>query len=172
MQPALDLQRQKSDTTRNENQSGSGRVIPASSTYTLPPLQFDGDVTLTEGDARTFSSQTETMNPAADNSPENLQFGKDERLVDHTMSSEKQWTLPTPQYHISGEIVLLRKDRSTIPEDGKISRMLRAFSPTQAQYNNLLYTGVKTHSRTYYQDRILLLGKGNFNSTDGWKSKS
>jgi hypothetical protein len=167
MQPALDLQRQESGALTDQTQLGSATATPDSSTYTLPPLQFDRDVNITEQYMHSVSSRAETTNSTIYNSVETLYTEKD---VGHTVSSEKQWNLATPQYHIFGDIVLLRKDRTGLPGGGNASRKLRAFSPTQTQYENLLYTGVKTHSRTYYQDRITLLGKGSFNSASGWEN--
>ncbi|KAK3326735.1 Alpha/Beta hydrolase protein [Apodospora peruviana] len=79
----------------------------------------------------------------------------------------KVWKLPIPQYHILGDIVLLRKDRVVV--DAAVKRVLRAYSFAHDEYEKLLYVGTQTHSRTYYQDRVSLLQEGRFNDRQSWE---
>ena len=100
----------------------------AETPYVLPPLRF----------------QTDQENGPADR--------------DSQREPKKVWKLPVPEYHIAGEIVLLRKDRVSG------ARILRAYNISHHQYERLLYVGTQTHSRTYYHDRVELLRQGRFNA--------
>lgn len=80
------------------------------------------------------------------------------------------WPLPKAEYHIFGDLVLLRKEQNTRvkPED-RPSKELRALLIRAQDFEKLLYCGIKTHSRTYYGDRMESVLQGNFNYKDGWE---
>ena len=80
------------------------------------------------------------------------------------------WPLPKAEYHIFGDLVLLRKEQNTRVESGKRpSKELRALSIRAQDFEKLLYCGIKTHSRTYYGDRMEAVLQGKFNYKDGWE---
>ena len=87
---------------------------------------------------------------------------------DNENGGPPDWRLPQPEYHIVGDVVLLRKDRVSNTAGNGFVRVLRAFSLPLADYQKLLYCGTETHSRTYYNDRVGLLQQGMFNSRQTW----
>ncbi|KAH8591652.1 hypothetical protein B0O99DRAFT_690460 [Bisporella sp. PMI_857] len=85
-------------------------------------------------------------------------------------SPDSEWKLPLAEYHIIGELVLLRNKRNASTEMGpRTSRVLQALSISAREYEKLLYCGIQTHSRTYYEDRVGLLLKGEFNYKKQWE---
>ena len=81
----------------------------------------------------------------------------------------RPWPLPNAEFHIFGDLVLLRKEqdaRGGLEE--RPSKELRALSIRAHDFEKLLYCGIKTHSRTYYSDRMKLVLQGKFNYKDGW----
>jgi hypothetical protein len=89
-----------------------------------------------------------------------------ERMTGDNKSSA--WKLPQSDYHILGEIILLRKERETKTDQRK-GRELRAYTMSLREYESLVFCGVQTHSRSFYGDRIELLRKGTFNHKNSWR---
>ena len=81
----------------------------------------------------------------------------------------RPWPLPNAEYHIFGDLVLLRKEQDArVKAEERPSKELRAFSIRAQEFEKLLYCGIKTHSRTYYNDRMESVLQGMFNYKDGW----
>jgi hypothetical protein len=84
---------------------------------------------------------------------------------------DNQWKLPLAEYHIIGDLVLLRKEKDTRARAGVTSgRVLRALSISPQEFEKLLYCGIETHSRTYYDDRVELISQGKFNYKNRWEN--
>ena len=82
----------------------------------------------------------------------------------------RRWPLPKAQYYIFGDLVLLRKEQNTrVKPEERLSKELRALSIRAQDFEKLLYCGIKTHSRTYYGDRMESVLQGKFNYKDGWE---
>lgn len=85
-------------------------------------------------------------------------------------SENRPWPLPNAQYHIFGDLVLLRKEQDArVKPEQRPSKELRALSIRAQDFEKLLYCGIKTHSRTYYGDRMESVLQGTFNYKDGWE---
>jgi hypothetical protein len=85
-------------------------------------------------------------------------------------TEDRPWPLPNAEYHVFGDLVLLRKEQNRRVEDeGRPSKELRALSIRAPDFEKLLYCGVKTHSRTFYGDRMESVLQGKFNYKDGWE---
>lgn len=87
-------------------------------------------------------------------------------------TEDRPWALPKPDYHIFGELVLLRKEQSTsasVESKQRSSKELRALSIRAQDFEKLLYCGIKIHSRTHYDDRMESILRGKFNYKDGWE---
>ena len=83
---------------------------------------------------------------------------------------DRPWALPKPDYHMCGDLVLLRKEQNTRVESKQRSgKELRALSIRAQDFEKLLYCGIKTHSRTHYDDRMESVLQGKFNYKDGWE---
>ncbi|KAK0510053.1 hypothetical protein JMJ35_007447 [Cladonia borealis] len=79
------------------------------------------------------------------------------------------WPLPKAEYHIFGDLVLLRKEHNTcVKPNERPSKELRALSIRAQDFEKVLYCGIRTHSRTYYGDRMESVIQGKFNYKDGW----
>jgi len=121
--------------------------------YKLPPLMEDS-ICETDGTAQ---RQSYVLPP--------LFFDQTEERVQETnASSARQWKLPKAEYNIIGDLVLLRKVRDTLLSEQR----LLAQSITSAEFQNLLYCGKETHSRTEYVARVNTMLQGRFNRRDGW----
>ena len=94
--------------------------------------------------------------------------GKDNSLAFNRTDS-LVWPLPNAEYHVHGELVLLRKEHNqqVKSKDGVIKE-LRALSIRTRDFEKLLYCGVKTHHRTNYNDRMGSILQGRFNYKNGW----
>lgn len=83
---------------------------------------------------------------------------------------DRSWPLPSAEYHVFGDMVLLRKEQDTRVESKERSRKeLRALSIRAQDFEKLLYCGIKTHSRSHYDDRMESVFQGKFNYKDGWE---
>jgi hypothetical protein len=81
-----------------------------------------------------------------------------------------QWKLPLAETHIIGDLVLLRKEKDTRARTGETTdRVLRALSILPQEFEELLFCGFQTHSRTYYGDRVELMLQGKFNYKKKWE---
>ena len=79
------------------------------------------------------------------------------------------WPLPNAEFHMFGDLVLLRKEQDArVEPDERPSKELRALSIRAQDFEKLLYCGIKTHSRTYYSDRMDSVLQGKFNYKNGW----
>lgn len=94
-----------------------------------------------------------------------LDFEQDQSETDsEDPIADNQWKLPLAEYHIIGDLVLLCKEKDTRARAGETSgRVLRALSISPQEFEKLLYCGIETHSRTYYDDRVGLMSQGKFN---------
>jgi hypothetical protein len=123
------------------------------SIYNLPPLM---DNAIREPD--TNAENNEYVLPP-------LEFDDDNVGERHSIPAEgNHWKLPKAEYHIIGDIVLLRKVRMTTASE----QILLAQSIAQEEFQKLVYCGNKNHSRTYYSDRVELMLEGKFNHRLGW----
>lgn len=87
-------------------------------------------------------------------------------------TEDRPWALPKPDYHIFGDLVLLRKERNTLVESKqRSSKELRALSIRAQDFEKLLYCGITIHSRTHYDDRMESILQGKFNYKDGWEHR-
>lgn len=104
-----------------------------------------------------------------------LEFQVDEKgdsSQEDQKNEEDCWRLPRAEYHILGEVVILRKERGNGMRPGqKGARELRAYTMPIHEYEKLLFCGVQTHSRSYYGDRIELLRRGAFNGRESWANQ-
>lgn len=87
---------------------------------------------------------------------------------DDKASAKRRWRLPLPDYHILGELVHLRKVCVESAVDGQEHRVLVAQTIPQAEFQKLLYCGTRSHSRSYYHDRVDMILRGTFNSRESW----
>ena len=93
----------------------------------------------------------------------------DQKAADNSIGN-RPWPLPNAEYHIFGDLVLLRKEQDTrVKPEERSSKELRALSIRAQDFEKLLYCGIKTHSRTYYSDRMESVLQGMFNYKDGWE---
>lgn len=84
-------------------------------------------------------------------------------------SEDRIWPLPPAEYHIYGNVVLLRKEHDAkAGAKKKAAKQLRAFTVRTRDFERLLYCGIGTHSRTFYNERVDLILAGKFNYLDGW----
>ncbi len=87
---------------------------------------------------------------------------------DRGSANKRRWRLPLPDYHTLGELVHLRKQRVESTVDGQEHRVLVAQTIPQAEFQKLLYCGTRSHSRSYYNDRVAMLLRGQFNLRESW----
>ena len=98
-----------------------------------------------------------------------LEFQSTEQEAAANPTENGLWPLPKAEYHIFGDLVLLRKEHNTrVKPNERTSKELRALSIRAQDFEKVLYCGIRTHSRTYYGDRIESIIQGNFNYKDGW----
>jgi hypothetical protein len=121
------------------------------SSYTLPPLYFE--------------EVTERMKNKTTNRLDNC------------------WKLPLPDYHLIGDIVILRKEDASERVAGEAEaevkgvdireksprQIVRALSVPQEEFARFLFCGIETHRRIYYNERIDLVARGEFNCRNGWE---
>jgi hypothetical protein len=99
-----------------------------------------------------------------------LDFQNTNQATAINRSEDRPWPLPNAEYHVFGDLVLLRKEQNRRVEDEeRPSKELRALSIRAQDFEKLLYCGVKTHSRTFYGDRMESVLQGKFNYKDGWE---
>lgn len=85
-------------------------------------------------------------------------------------ADDRPWTLPIPDYHTFGDLVLLRKEHNTrVVTKQRSSKELRALSIRAQDFEKLLYCGIKIHSRIHYTDRMESVLEGKFNYKGEWK---
>lgn len=85
-------------------------------------------------------------------------------------TEDRPWPLPNVEHHTFGDLVLLRKEQNThVRPEERPSKELRALLIRAQDFEKLLYCGMKTHSRTYYNDRMESVLQGKFNCKGGWE---
>ncbi len=98
-----------------------------------------------------------------------LSFQEKEGLKQGVVEDDgRQWKLPLPDYHILGELVHLRKLLVETEAGDDEDRVLLAQTMPQREFQRLLYCGTRTHSRSYYNDRLNMLLQGRFNYRQSW----
>ncbi len=98
-----------------------------------------------------------------------LSFQVEDQLKQDSMEDEgRQWKLPLPDYHILGDLVHLRKLLVETEGGDEQDRVLLAQTIPQREFQRLLYCGTRTHSRSYYNDRVNMLLRGRFNYRESW----
>ena len=99
-----------------------------------------------------------------------LDFQNTDQKVTVNPIEHRLWPLPKAEYHTFGDLVLLRKEQHThVKPEERPNKELRALSIRAQDFENLLYCGIKTHSRTYYGERMESVLQGKFNYKDGWE---
>lgn len=100
-----------------------------------------------------------------------LDFEQDENETQSKdLNTGRQWKLPLADYHIIGDLVLLRKEKDVRARAGEApGKVLRALSISPQEFEKFLYCGIQTHSRTYYDDRVELMLQGKFNYKERWE---
>jgi hypothetical protein len=125
------------------------------SVHNLPPLMNDA---ICEHDSNA-ENNTFILPPLVFDDEEATASGHDTVAVEG-----RHWKLPRAEYHIIGDLVLLRKVRMTSSSD----QILLAHSITLTGFQNLVYCGKETHSRTAYGDRVAMMLRGKFNHKEQW----
>lgn len=133
------------------------------SVYGLAPRMNDKIVRQEEKPGTTDTEDTQCVLPP-------LGFPNMDRKAAVKSTEDRAWTLPSPDYHVFGDLVLLRKEQNTRVDSKQISsKELRALSIQAEDFEKLLYCGIKIHSRTHYDDRMESILQGKFNYKDGWE---
>jgi len=101
-------------------------------------------------------------------------------LVDENEEmQENSRQLPISDFHLVGEIVVLRKQFIDQPmcdagidsnDTNRPDKVLRATSVPHEDFERLLYYGLETHSRSFYSERTQLILQGRFNNKLRWES--
>lgn len=135
------------------------------SIYSLQPMMNDA-IQLKNTDCLDQVDKTETSEYTlpplffGDTDSDTLQGEGDEM-------QENYWKLPMPDFHLIGEILLLRKQ---VINGDRPQKCLRATSILHEHFEKLLYCGLETHSRRFYGERIDLILQGRFNNQLGWEN--
>ena len=134
------------------------------SIYGLEPVMNDEIARKEDKPGTRNTEDTQYMLPPLD-------FQNTDQKAALNLTENLPWPLPKAEYHIFGDLVLLRKEQNTrVKSEERSSKELRALSIRTQDFEKLLYCGIKTHSRTNYDDRMESVLQGKFNYKGGWEN--
>lgn len=100
--------------------------------------------------------------------------------ISNTVALRRVWALPAPEYHLVGEIVMLKDTepvhalRSRQAEvDGKGQQTdtdLAVLKITKEQLEQLVFCDTAVHKRNEYSKRVEMILEGKFNGAMGWNA--
>lgn len=82
------------------------------------------------------------------------------------------WPVPSPEYHLIGEIIVLKMSLAGhIQDDVEASSQLtlKAIKIQPDELAKLVFWSTEVHSRVHYAKRVLMILDGTFNGSTGWK---
>ena len=133
------------------------------SVYGLEPVMNDGIARKDEKPGTPNTEDTQYVLPPLD-------FQNRDQKATVNPPETRPWPLPNAEYHILGDLVLMRKEQNTrVESEERSNKELRALSIRAKDFEKLLYCGMKIHSRTYYDERMESVLQGKFNYKDGWE---
>jgi hypothetical protein len=82
------------------------------------------------------------------------------------------WSVPLPEYHLIGEIIILKMTLVADIHDGaeaSNSIILKAIKVASDELAKLIFWSTEVHSRVYYTKRVSMILEGIFNGRTGWE---